>query len=180
MFSSIIFFSSLLFTAATAAPLEARSTCNPDFEGAILTVSSYTGKPYGRLSWSSNPAVGAPVVASTAASRWYVQQNGDYNPATYTFKNIDNLLFDVELKDEGLIMDNIDWSGANVNQKWKVECGSCATDIAHQLGIVASGCTISPAAPSASGKCVTQNGFGQQLDLVACPAGGLGNFYFSV
>ncbi|KAK0184324.1 hypothetical protein F5146DRAFT_246232 [Armillaria mellea] len=176
MFSSIIL-SALLFTVATASPLVPRSICHPVFDNfAILTVSENTGKPYGRFSWTSNPAVGSPVVASTSPSRWYIQQNGDYDPTTYTIKNVDNLLFDVELKDGVLVMDNIDWSGSNVNQKWKIECASCPTD--SQTGVVASGCNISPASPSVNGLCARQTGLGSQLSLVACPS--YGNFYFSV
>ncbi|KAK0431577.1 hypothetical protein EV421DRAFT_2041208 [Armillaria borealis] len=177
MFSSIIL-PVLLFTAATASPLVPRSTCHPVFENfAILTVSEYTGRPYGRFSWSSNPAVGSPVVASTSPSRWYVQQNGDYDPPTYTIKNVDNLLFDVELDGGVLVMDNIDWSGSNVNQKWKIECASCPTE--GQTGVVAWGCNISPASSSANGLCVRQTGLGSQYDLAPCSSFG-GSFYFSV
>lgn len=176
MLSSIIL-SALLFTAATASPLVPRSTCHPVFDNfATLTVFANTGKPYGRLSWSSNPAVGSPVVVNTSPSRWYVQQNGDYDPPTYTIKNVDNLLFDVELKDGVLVMDSIDWSGSNVNQKWKIDCAQCPTQ--GQTDIVALGCKISPASPSANGLCVRQTGLGSQLSLAACPS--YGDFFFSV
>ncbi|SJL16437.1 uncharacterized protein ARMOST_19961 [Armillaria ostoyae] len=179
MFSSLIFLSALLFSATTASPLEARSMCHPDFEGAILTVSNYGTIPAWSFKWSSNPAVGSPVIASTSPSRWYFQQNGDSDP-TYVVKNVNDLLFAVELDGGKLIMDNVDWSGSNVNQKWKVECASCATDIAQQTGVVASGCNISPASPSANGLCVGHTGYGSQLSLVACPSQEYGNFYFSV
>ncbi|KAK0215227.1 hypothetical protein EDD85DRAFT_871736 [Armillaria nabsnona] len=177
MLTSVAFLSALLFSAATASPLEARSTCHPNFEGAILTVFSYADRPYWTNKWSSNPAVGSPVIASNSPSRWYFQQNGDSDP-TYTVKNVDNLLFDVELDGDVLVMDNVDWSGSNVNQKWKVECVSCATDIAQQTGTVAWGCNIAPASPSANGLCVRDTGLGSQLSLTACPS--YGNFYFSV
>ncbi|KAK0213439.1 hypothetical protein DFS33DRAFT_1289302 [Desarmillaria ectypa] len=179
MFSSIILLSALLFSTATASPLEARSTCHPNFEGAILTVFAYVGRPFGTLSWSSNAAAGEPVYTSASPSRWYVQQNGDYNP-TYTIKNVDNLNVAVELNGTQLIMDNIDWSGSNVNQKWKIECSSCATDISHQTGVVASGCVISSAAPNTDGLCVWRAGYWRQLDLTDCPSLVYGNMYFSV
>ncbi|KAK0200189.1 hypothetical protein DFS33DRAFT_1456512 [Desarmillaria ectypa] len=179
MISSIIFFAALLFSAATASPLEARSTCHPNFEGADLTMWTFVGRPYGTLSWASNAAAGSPVISSTLPSRWLVQQNGDYDP-TYTIKNVDNLNVAVELNGTELIMNNIDWSGSNVNQKWKIECSTCATDISHQTGTVAWGCMISSAAPNTSGLCVWLTGPGRQLDLTACPSQGNGPFRFSV
>ncbi|PBK94500.1 hypothetical protein ARMGADRAFT_1011949 [Armillaria gallica] len=180
MFSSVIFLSALIFSVATASPLEVRSTCHPDFEGAILTVANYGTIPAWSFKWSSDPTVGSPVIADNSPSKWSLQQNGDYDPPTYTVKNVDNLLLAVELDGGKLIMDNVDWSGSNVDQKWKVECASCATDIAHQTGVVASGCNISPASPSANGLCVGHTGFRSQLSLVACPSGEYGSFYFSV
>ncbi|KAK0200195.1 hypothetical protein DFS33DRAFT_1359571 [Desarmillaria ectypa] len=179
MFSSVIFLSALLFSIATASPLEARSTCHPNFEGAILTVSTYIGKHYASIKWSSYPDVGSPVIVTHSPSKWYVQQNGDYDP-TYTIKNVDNLNFAVELDGGKLIMDNIDWSGSNVNQKWKIECASCDTNISQQKGIVASGCTISPASPSSNGLCVRHTGVDTQLVVDACPIEVSGPFYFSV
>ncbi|KAK0476370.1 hypothetical protein IW261DRAFT_1421681 [Armillaria novae-zelandiae] len=151
--------------------------CYPDFEGAILTVSNYGTIPAWSFKWSSNPAVGSPVIANTSPSRWYFQQTGDYDPPTYTIKNVDNLLLDVELSGGKLTMDNVRLVG---DQKWKVECASCATDITQQTGVVAEGCNISPASPSANGLCVGHTGYGSQLSLVACPYEEYGNFYFSV
>ncbi len=81
----LLFFSALFLTAATASPLTTRSTCHPNFEGASLTVSGDSGAPYGVLSWSANPALGAPVVASTSPSKFFFQQNGDPD-VTYTIK----------------------------------------------------------------------------------------------
>ncbi|KAK0214417.1 hypothetical protein IW262DRAFT_271269 [Armillaria fumosa] len=179
MFSSLIFLSALLFSAVTASPLEARSMCHPNFEGAILTVFNIGTLPAWSFNWSSNPIAGSPVIAYTTPSRWYFQQNDDYDP-TYTIKNVDNLLLDVELYGGKLIMDNVDWSGSNVDQKWKVECASCATNIAQQTGVVADGCNISPASPSVNELCVGHTGYESQLSLFACPSDGYGEFHFSV
>lgn len=92
---------------------------------------------------------------------------------------MDNLLFAVELDGGKLIMDNVDWSGSNVDQKWKVECASCTTDVAQETGVVAEGCNISPTSPSANELCVGHTGYGSQLSLVTCPSE-YGNFYFTV
>ncbi|KAK0184322.1 hypothetical protein F5146DRAFT_1006593 [Armillaria mellea] len=177
MFSALISLSALLFSASTASPLKARSMCHPDFEGAILTVSKYDSIPAWSFKWLSNPAVASPVIANTSPSRWYSQQNGD-SDHSYTIRNVGNLLLAVELDGGKLIMDNVDWPGNNVNQKWNVECASCATDIAQQTGVVASGCTISPNSPSANELCVGHTGYGTQLSLVACPSQEYGNFLF--
>lgn len=96
MFSSAIFLSAFVFSVATASPLEARSTCHPDFEGAILTVANYGTIPAWSFKWSFNPAVGSPVIANTSPSRWYFQQNGDYDPPTYTAKYTSFLPFAAE------------------------------------------------------------------------------------
>ncbi|PBK94504.1 hypothetical protein ARMGADRAFT_1164637 [Armillaria gallica] len=164
---NMLFFSALLLTAATASPLTARSTCNPNFEGASLTVSGYSGVPYGVVSWSANPATGAPVVASTSPSKFFFQQNGDPD-VTYTIKTVANNNFAVELDGGGLVMDSVDWSGSNVNQTWKVECTTCATNISQQRGVVASGCIISSANTDTSGFCVRATRPGRQLDLAVC------------
>ncbi|KAK0213428.1 hypothetical protein DFS33DRAFT_1377916 [Desarmillaria ectypa] len=183
MFSSIIFFSALLFSTATASPLEARSTCHPNFEGATLLVSTNVISPYySTLSWvNNNAAASEPVITSPSPfpTKWYVQQNGDYD-STYTIKNFYNLNIAVELNGTQVIMDNIDWSGSNVNQKWKIECSACPTDISHQTGVVASGCIISSAAPSTSGLCIWMSGWNRHLDLTECPGNVNGNYYFSV
>ncbi|PBK67964.1 hypothetical protein ARMSODRAFT_976252 [Armillaria solidipes] len=177
MFSSVIFLSALIFSVATASPLEARSTCHPDFEGAILTVSNYGTIPAWSFKWSSNqPSVHPSLLILRLRGGTSSRTAITIPPPTLS----NNLLFSVELDSGKLIMDNVDWSDSNVDQKWKVECASCATDIAHQTGVVASGCNISPASPSADGLCVGHTGFGSQLSLVACPSGGYGNFYFSV
>ncbi|KAK0481236.1 hypothetical protein IW261DRAFT_1065114 [Armillaria novae-zelandiae] len=165
--SMSLFFSALLLTAATASPLTARGTCNPNFEGASLTVSDYSGAPITALSWAANPAAGAPVVAGTSPSKFFFQQNGDAD-VTYTIKTVANNNFAVELDGKVLIMDNVDPSGSDVNQKWKVECTTCATNISQQKGVVASGCTISSANSDTSGLCVQENGPGSQLKLAAC------------
>ncbi|KAK0213438.1 hypothetical protein DFS33DRAFT_1377927 [Desarmillaria ectypa] len=183
MFFSIIFLSALLFSTVTASPLEARSTCHPNFEDVTLIVSTHVITPYlSTLYWLNNyAAAGEPVTTVPGGyySRWYVQQNGDYDP-TYTIKNVNNLNFAVELNGTQVIMDNIDWSGSNVNQKWKIECSTCPTDISHQTGVVASGCIISSAAPSASGLCIWEAGWYRHLDLTECPSNVYGNYYFSV
>ncbi|KAK0200197.1 hypothetical protein DFS33DRAFT_1277680 [Desarmillaria ectypa] len=168
-----LFFSALFFTAATTSPLGAQSTCHPNFEGAILTVSAYSGVSYGTLSWETNPAVGSPVVASTSPSRFLFQQNGDYDPA-YTIKTVDNL-FAIERNGGGLVVNNVDW-----NQKWTVECTTCATNISQQKGVVASGCTIASADPITDGFCVRESRPGRQVDLAICPGPGNGNIVFSV
>ncbi|KAK0214420.1 hypothetical protein IW262DRAFT_271582 [Armillaria fumosa] len=173
--SMSLFFSALLLTAATASPLTARGTCNPNFEGAPLTVSDYSGVRITALSWSANPAAGAPVVASVSPSKFFFQQNGDPD-VTYTIKTVANNNFAVELDGKVLIMDNVDPSGSNVNQKWTVECTTCATNISQKTGVVASGCTISSANTGTSGLCVQDNGVGGQLDLAACSQ----QFEFSV
>ncbi|KAK0200183.1 hypothetical protein DFS33DRAFT_1490620 [Desarmillaria ectypa] len=160
MFSSTIafLFSALFFTAAAASPLDARSTCHPNFEGAALTV---TGSG---LLWTANPAVGAPVTLSSQGSKFFFQQNGTPD-VTYTIKTVANNNFAVELNDVELVMDNVDWSGSNVNQKWTVECSTCATNISQQKGVVASGCIIASSNASTNGWCVTS---GFPLTIIPC------------
>ncbi|KAK0501988.1 hypothetical protein EDD18DRAFT_1100483 [Armillaria luteobubalina] len=165
--SMSLFFSALLLTAATASPLTARGTCNPNFEGAALTVFLHSGAPITALAWSANPAAGAPVIGSPSASKFFFQQNGDAD-VTYSIKTVANNNFAVELDGKVLIMDNVDASGSNVNQKWKVECTTCATNISQQKGVVASGCTISSANTDTKDLCVQENGLGGQLDLATC------------
>ncbi|KAK0184319.1 hypothetical protein F5146DRAFT_246098 [Armillaria mellea] len=162
--TSLLFFSALLLTAATALPLSARGTCNPNFEGASLTVSSYSDVANEVLSWSANPVAGAPVVASTSPSKFFFQQDGDTN-VTYTIKTAANVNFAVELKDLALVMNSVDPSGGDVNQEWVVECTSCATNISQQKGVVASGCLIFPANSGHIGYSVRESGPGDQLTL---------------
>ncbi|SJL16432.1 uncharacterized protein ARMOST_19956 [Armillaria ostoyae] len=161
---NLLFFSALFLTAATASPLSARGTCSPNFEGASLTVSSYSGAANGVLSWSANPVAGAPVVASTSPSKFFFQQNGDTD-VTYTIKTAADDNFAVELNDYVLVMNGVDWSGSNVNQKWIVECTTCATNISQQKGVVASGCAIFPDNTDHIGYSVREGGPGGQLTL---------------
>ncbi|KAK0443690.1 uncharacterized protein EV420DRAFT_1768539 [Desarmillaria tabescens] len=186
MYSSTILLISALFSAATASPLTARSICHPNFEGAALTVTGYSA--YGATSWAATPVVGAvtPVVGelangSTAPSKFFFQQNGDDPDVTYTVKTVANVNFAVELTATGgVVTHNVDWSGSNVNQKWRVECTTCATDISQKQGVVASGCAISSAFPATNGFCVRMSRPGRELELAICPSEGNGNFYFSV
>ncbi|KAK0215238.1 hypothetical protein EDD85DRAFT_1030013 [Armillaria nabsnona] len=177
MFSSIIFFSALFFFVATALPLTTWSTCHPDFEGAAVAVSVFFGRPYPPVSWSVNPAVGSPVIGSTSSSKFLFQQNGDYDP-TYTIKHatVNNLTLAVELNGGGLATDYVDWSGSDVNQKWKVECVTCITNISQQQGVVASGCTIASDNTDTGGFCVGEITPGRQLELAVCNQ----QFVFSV
>ncbi|KAK0200172.1 hypothetical protein DFS33DRAFT_128933 [Desarmillaria ectypa] len=167
----LFFFSALFFTAATASPLAARGNCHPNFEGAALTVST----PSSALSWSANPAVGAPVIASSSSSKFFFQQNGS-PVVSYTVKTVANNNFAVELNGGALSMDNVDWSGSNVNQKWMVDCSVCATDISQKKGVVASGCSITS---NTNGLCVTAKP-GAQLTLASCSTVGDQQFDFSV
>ncbi|KAK0213437.1 hypothetical protein DFS33DRAFT_125290 [Desarmillaria ectypa] len=179
MISSIIVLSALLFSAATVSPLETRSTCHPTLQHSSLNVFVVSGKPYATLSWTSKATAGEPVFSSTSPSRWYFQQNND-SDRTYNIHNGDNPDVAVTLNGTQVIMDNLDWSGSNVNQKWKIECSSCATDISLQTGLVASECIISSAAPSASGLCIWGAGYWRPLDLIDCPTQTYGNYYFSI
>ncbi|KAK0214415.1 hypothetical protein IW262DRAFT_1405953, partial [Armillaria fumosa] len=102
--STVLFFSALFFTAA---PLVARG-CTPNFEGAALSVVWNK-----TLSWSANPAVGAPLVSSTLPSKFFFQQNGDDPDVTYTIKTAANVNFAASHDGENLFIDNVDWSGTN-------------------------------------------------------------------
>lgn len=171
MSSKILFFSALLFTAATASPLAARGSCNPNFEGDALVVSTLNGA----LSWAANPAVGAPVIASTSASEFFFEQNGQ-PVVSYTAKTVANDNFAVELKGDVLIMDNFDAAGNDVDQQWMVDCRTCA-DISQKTGIVATECIITS---NTNGFCVTANP-GAQLTLSTCVSGQANQlFNFSV
>ncbi|KAK0184350.1 hypothetical protein F5146DRAFT_1075337 [Armillaria mellea] len=130
MSSSILFFiSALFFTAASASPLAARGVtpgCHPNFEGAALTVTT----PSGANSWSAKPAVGAPVITGPSPSKFFFQQNG--NPVvSYTVKTVENNNFAVQL------------NGSNANQKWMVDCSTCATGISGKKGLTLASCNDS-------------------------------------
>ncbi|KAK0501914.1 hypothetical protein EDD18DRAFT_1346481 [Armillaria luteobubalina] len=175
MSSSILFFiSALFFTAATASPLAARGVtpgCHPNFEGAALTLTT----PSGANSWSAKPTVGAPVISGTSPSKFFFQQNG--NPVvSYTVKTAENNNFAVQLNGAGLSMANVDPSGSNANQKWMVDCSTCATGISGKKGVVASGCSITS---NTNGLCVT-NQPGAQLTLSSCNNSADQKFDFSV
>ncbi|KAK0200182.1 hypothetical protein DFS33DRAFT_129843 [Desarmillaria ectypa] len=161
MFSSTvipILFSALLFFAPTAW-----GTCHPNFEGTALTLGAHT------LSWAANPAVGAPVlmIPSSQSTEFFFQQNGDDPDVTYTIKTVANNNFAVELNSTSgeLVMDNVDWSGSNANQKWTVECTTCATDISQKKGVVASGCSV---ASHTNGLCTRSYRIGSPMVLVPC------------
>ncbi|KAK0443711.1 uncharacterized protein EV420DRAFT_1723827 [Desarmillaria tabescens] len=130
----ILFFSALFFAVM---PLSVRGWCHPNFEGAALTVVWNN-----TCSWSAEPAVGAPISASTLPSKFFFQQNGDDPDITYTIKTAANINFAAESNGERLFIDNADWSGNNENQKWRVLCGSCEMDISQKQGVVASYCQI--------------------------------------
>ncbi|KAK0501974.1 hypothetical protein EDD18DRAFT_1458346 [Armillaria luteobubalina] len=167
MYSSTIFLFSALFL--TAAPLAARAgECNPNFEGAPLTVV------WNDLSWSANPAVGAPIVAGTLSSKFFFQQNRDDTDVTYTIKTADNVNFAATYDGDKFFIDNVDWSGTNENQKWRVQCTTCATDISQQNGTVASNCQITTKIDSL---CVTEGNEPGPLTLYYCVGhGGHGQY----
>ncbi|KAK0200192.1 hypothetical protein DFS33DRAFT_1359509 [Desarmillaria ectypa] len=154
---TILFFFTLFFTAA---PLAASGWCTPNFEDTAVTVVWN-----GTLSWSANPAIGAPIVSSTSPSEFFFQQNGDDPDVTYTVKTAANVNFAVEYDGQRMFMDNVDWSGSNVNQKWKVICSACATDISQQKGVVASRCEITS---KTDGWCVTEGTEPGPLTLYYC------------
>ncbi|PBK67968.1 hypothetical protein ARMSODRAFT_976257 [Armillaria solidipes] len=172
--STILFFSALFFTAA---PLAARGWCTPNFEGAAVTVVWNN-----TLSWSASPAVGAPIIASTLPSKFFFQQNGDDPDVTYTInlsdenfhRTVDNVNFAAEYDGQRFFIDNVDWSGTNENQKWRVLCSTCATDISQQKGIVASNCQITSKTDSL---CVTEETGPGPLTLYYCVShGGHGQY----
>ncbi|SJL16441.1 uncharacterized protein ARMOST_19965 [Armillaria ostoyae] len=166
MYSSTIFFSALFFTAV---PLAAQGWCTPNFEGAALSVVWNN-----TLSWSANPAVGAPIIASTLPSKFFFQQNGDDPDVTYTIKTADNVNFAAEYDGQRFFIDNADWSGNNENQKWRVLCSTCATDISQQKGVVASNCQITSKTDSL---CVTEGAGPGPLTLYYCVShGGHGQY----
>ncbi|PBK94495.1 hypothetical protein ARMGADRAFT_1164629 [Armillaria gallica] len=155
--STILFFSAFFFAAA---PLAVCGWCTPNFEGAALTVVwNHT------LSWSANPAVGAPIIASTLPSKFFFQQNGDDPDVTYTIKTADNVNFAAEYDGQKFFIDNVDWSGTNENQKWKVICSTCATNISQQKGVVASYCQITSKTDSL---CVTEGAGPGPLTVYYC------------
>ncbi|KAK0215221.1 hypothetical protein EDD85DRAFT_497384 [Armillaria nabsnona] len=176
MYSSTILFFSALFI--TAAPLAARGSCTPNFEGAALTVVWNWNNT---LSWSASPAVGAPLIASTLPSKFFFQQNGDDPDVTYTIKTVNNVNFAAECDGQRFFIDNVDWSGTNENQKWRVSCSTCATNISQQKGVVASKCRITSKTDSL---CVMAGAGPGPLALYYCMAyGGHGanvDFDFSV
>ncbi|KAJ7097670.1 hypothetical protein C8R44DRAFT_889198 [Mycena epipterygia] len=72
--------------AVSATPLASRqaATCNPNFEGAGVSIID------GQTEWGVSPvAAGTPLVNTT--SEWHVEQTSLANP-TYTIKAISNEL----------------------------------------------------------------------------------------
>ncbi|KAK0443694.1 uncharacterized protein EV420DRAFT_1023007 [Desarmillaria tabescens] len=165
--STILFFSALFFASA---PSFVRGWCHPNFEGAALTVVWNN-----TLSWSAEPAVGAPISASTLPSKFFFQQNGDDPDVTYTIKTAANVNFAAEYDGQRLFMDNADWSG-NENQKWRVVCNTCETDISQKHGVVASYCEITSKTDSL---CITEGSGPGPLYLYYCIShGGHGNYLY--
>ncbi|KAK0441253.1 uncharacterized protein EV420DRAFT_1650169 [Desarmillaria tabescens] len=150
----LFFFSALFFAAASASPLAARGTCHPNFEGACSHC----------------------VYPEWCTLVFFFQQNGS-PVVSYTVKTEANNNFAVELKGNALFMNNVDWSGSNVNQKWMVDCTMCSTDISQKKGVVASGCTIT--SNTNNGLCVTAKP-NAQMTLTPCSNSGDQQFNFSV
>ncbi|KAK0502019.1 hypothetical protein EDD18DRAFT_678564 [Armillaria luteobubalina] len=148
------------------------SGCHPNFAGAALTLATS-----GPLYWSAQPIVSNPLTASSSPSKFFFQQNG-FPTVSYTVKTVDNVNFALEAKGGAPLIENVDPSGSNQNQKWFVDCSPCSSaDISQTKGKVASGCKISSGSDT-NKQCITAKAPGATT-LAACDGSGAQLFDFT-
>ncbi|KAJ7769696.1 hypothetical protein DFH07DRAFT_1058155 [Mycena maculata] len=157
MFSLTTLTIACVLGVVSGTPLATRqsATCNPNFEGAGVSIIA------NEVEWGVSPVVaGTPLQDDlgtfplNATTEWHVEQTGSANP-TYIIKAISNndLVVDVVGGEFGqLTLEEID--STKQTQIWEIDCRQCFPGASSTPGggEFAVGCAIKSAP---SGLCVT-------------------------
>ncbi|KAJ7444584.1 hypothetical protein B0H11DRAFT_2249861 [Mycena galericulata] len=152
--------------AATPGPGPRQTLCNPDFEGAGVSIIDDD------VEWGVSPAVAGTVLNRdlgtfplNATAEWHVEQTGAY-PPTYIVKEINHNDLVVDIGDEGLLtLEEIDSTKAT--QIWQIQCAQCLPGASSTPGggKFASDCAIISAP---SGLCVQVEPAGVTIGTAPC------------
>ncbi|KAJ7621293.1 hypothetical protein FB45DRAFT_928879 [Roridomyces roridus] len=116
-----------LLAVASAKPLAARqatTTCNPNFEGAGVSIIAVD------VEWGVSTVVAGTLLQDdvgtfppNATANWHVQQTGSFNPTTYIIKPISDNNLAVDVVHRQLTLEDVD--GSKQSQLWEIECQQC-------------------------------------------------------
>ncbi|KAJ7220625.1 hypothetical protein GGX14DRAFT_675394 [Mycena pura] len=156
-----------LLGVVSASPLAPRqgTTCNPNFEGAGVSIIA------GQTEWGVSPvAAGTPLKRDlgtfplNATAEWHVEQTGAANP-TYIVKAISNNQEVVDVVNGRLTLEDI--SSTAKTQIWEIDCKQCVQGASSTPGggKFAAGCAIRSAP---SGLCVQLEMGSEFIALAEC------------
>ncbi|KAJ7719089.1 hypothetical protein DFH07DRAFT_859626 [Mycena maculata] len=151
----------------SATPLARQTLCNPNFEGAGVSIIA------GDVEWGYSAAVAGTPLADdlssfppNATAEWFVQQTGAF-PTSYIIKTISNtgLVAGVDNDGTALALEDID--SAEAGQIWDISCTQCSSGASSTPGggEFASGCSISSAP---SGLCASLEMGGSGIFVTDC------------
>ncbi|KAJ7921721.1 hypothetical protein B0H13DRAFT_2655932 [Mycena leptocephala] len=150
--------------AVSATPVARDATCNPNFEGAPVSIIAVDTE------WGVSPVLAGTGLKSDLGTRplngtaeWHVEQTGSANP-TYIVKAItggNNLVVDVEEIDS-----------TKLTQIWEIECDQCLPGAwsSPSGGKFAAGCAIKSVP---SGLCVQLEHASEFIGVGECNIGEL-------
>ncbi|KAJ7489203.1 hypothetical protein FB451DRAFT_1390373 [Mycena latifolia] len=143
MFSLATLTVACILGVVSATPLARQATCNPNFEGAGVSIIA------GGTEWGVSPVVaGTPLKRDlelpplNKTAEWHVEQTGSANPTTYIVKAITNNELVVDVVNSVLTLEQIDSS--KKTQIWEINCEQCLSGASSTPGggKFASNCAI--------------------------------------